>query len=157
MEATYEAVDLQAMVNELTELTKIEQNQLLATLQRYPELFQGGLGTLNIKPIHLELIDGAKPFHAKPFPVPQAYTLPTKKELVRLITKGVFEANHESEWAAPTFIQPKPTGGIRILTDFRKLNEQLKRKTHPLPKIQDIPKKLSGFNNVTTLNLNMGY
>ena len=112
MEAAYEAVDLKEMFNGLTELTTIEHSQLLATLQHYPELFQGGLGTLNIKPIHLELIEGAKPFHAKPFPVPQAYTLPTKKELLCLITEGVFEANHESEWAVPTFIQPKPTGGV---------------------------------------------
>ena len=46
----------------------------------------------------------------------------TKKELVRLIKEGMFEANHDSEWAAPTFIQPKKTGYICILMDFRKLN-----------------------------------
>jgi hypothetical protein len=69
----------------------------------------------------------------------------------------VCEANHESKWAAPTFIQSKPTGGIRILTDFRKLNEKLKKGNPILCKIQDILQKLSGFNNVTTLNLSMGY
>ena len=107
LEADYQPVDLNDHVMELTELSTEEKQQLLATLLRYPDLFRGGLGILNIKPVHLELIDGAKPYHAKPFPVPQAYMDVTKKELVRLINEGVFEANHDSEWAAPTFVQPK--------------------------------------------------
>ena len=69
----------------------------------------------------------------------------------------MFEANHDSEWAAPTFVQPKKTGDIHILTDFRKRNMQLKRKPHPLPKIQDLLQKLSGFQCITALDLSMGY
>jgi hypothetical protein len=42
-------------------------------------LFGGGLGMLNIKPVSLELIDNAKPYHARPFPVPQ-YLEATKKK-----------------------------------------------------------------------------
>jgi Reverse transcriptase (RNA-dependent DNA polymerase) len=156
-EADYSPVDIKEHVMGLTELSLQEKNKLLATLLQYPDLFQGGLGTLNIKPVHFELVEGAKPYHAKPFPVPQAYVNLTKKELARLIKEGVFEANHDSEWAAPTFIQPKKTGDIRILTDFRRLNEQLKRKPHPLPKIQDLLQKLSGFQYVTALDLSMGY
>ena len=42
--------------------------------------------------------------------------------------------DNDSPWAAPTFTQPKKTGDIRILTDFRKLNVKLyivlKRRSH---------------------------
>jgi hypothetical protein len=31
-------------------------------------LFGSGLGMLNIKPVKLEIIDGAKPYHARSFP-----------------------------------------------------------------------------------------
>jgi hypothetical protein len=41
------------------------------TLKKFLTLFGGGLVMLNIKPVKLELIDGAKPYHARPFPVPQ--------------------------------------------------------------------------------------
>jgi hypothetical protein len=41
------------------------------TLKKFPTLFGGGLGMLNTKPVKLELIDGAKPYHARPFPVTQ--------------------------------------------------------------------------------------
>ncbi len=81
----------------------------------------------------------------------------TKAEIDRLESIGVFQKDHDSEWAAPTFIQPKKTGEIRILTDFRRLNDQIKRKPHPLPKIGDILQKLSGFTYATALDLSMGY
>jgi hypothetical protein len=120
-------------------------------------LFGGGLGMLNIKSISLELIDGAKPYHAKPFPVPQSLEKTTKKEMGRLIDIRVFNKNSDSEWAAPTFIQPKKTGDVRILTDFRRLNDMIKRKPFPLPKISDLLRKLSGFKYATAIDLSMGY
>jgi hypothetical protein len=72
----------------------------------------------------------------------------------RLTEIDVFK---DSEWAAPTFIQAKKTGDMRILTDFRRLNAQIKRKPFPLPKISDILRKLSGFKYATAIDLSVGY
>jgi hypothetical protein len=112
---------------------------------------------VNIKPVRLELIDGAKPYHARPFPVPQYLESTTKTEMQRLTDIDVFNRRSDSEWSAPTFIQPKKTGGVRILTDFRRLNAQIKRKLFPLPKISDLLRKLSGFKYATAIELSMGY
>jgi hypothetical protein len=46
---------------------------------------------------------------------------------------------------------------VRILTDFRKLNAQIKIKPFPLPKISDLLRKLSGFKYATAIGLSMGY
>ena len=67
------------------------------------------------------------------------------------------EKRHDCEWAAPTFIQKKKTGDIRVLTDFRKLNEAIRRKPFPLPKISDLLLKLKGFKYATAIDLSMGY
>jgi hypothetical protein len=48
-------------------------------------------------------------------------------------------------------------GDVCILTDFIRLNAQIKRKSFPLPKISDLLRKLSGFRYVTAINLSMGY
>jgi hypothetical protein len=53
-------------------LTKEEKQVLGETLKKFTTLFGGGLGILNIKSAKLELIDGAKPYHAISFPVPQS-------------------------------------------------------------------------------------
>jgi hypothetical protein len=69
----------------------------------------------------------------------------------------VFNRSSDSEWAAPTLIQAKKTGDVRILTDFRRLNAQIKRKPFPLPKISDLLRELSGFRYATAIDLIMGY
>jgi hypothetical protein len=74
------------------------------TLKKVPTFFGSGLGMLNIKPVSLELIDGLTPYHARPFPVPQALEETTKKEVKRLTYIDVFNRSSYSEWAAPTFI-----------------------------------------------------
>ena len=157
LDADYSKVDLQEFMDELTYLSTEERQQLLRCLQSHPTLFGGGLGQLNIKPVHLELKEGARPYHAKPYPIPKAYEQTTKKEIDRLCKIGVLERNHDSEWAAATFIQPKKTGDVRVLTDLRRLNAALKRKPYPLPKISDLLYKLQGFKYATAIDLSMGY
>jgi transposase InsO family protein len=156
-DANYEKVDVDAYVQEISNLDDEQKCLLAQLLKRHPTLFGGGLGVLNIKPIHLELKEGTTPYHARPFPVPQSLSHTTKTEIDRLTNIGVFEKNYGSEWAAPTFVQPKKTGDVRILTDFRRLNAQLKRNPFPLPKINDLLQRLSGFRFATALDLSMGY
>jgi hypothetical protein len=91
----------------------MDEKQILGqTLKKFPTLFGGGLGMLNIKPVKLELIDGAKPYHARPFPVPQSLEATAKTEMKRLTDIDVFNRSSDSEWAAPTFIQAKKTGDV---------------------------------------------
>jgi hypothetical protein len=88
-------------------LTKEEEQLLGETLKKFPTLSGGGLGMLNIKPAKLEFIDVAKPYHARPFPVPQSSEATAKKEIKRLTDIDVFNRSSYSEWAAPTFIEAK--------------------------------------------------
>jgi hypothetical protein len=64
----------------------------------------------------------------------------------------VFNRSLDSEWAAPTFIQATKTGDAHILTDFRRINAQIKRKPFSLPKISDMLRKLSGFKYATAID-----
>jgi hypothetical protein len=75
----------------------------------------------------------------------------------RLTDIDVFNRSSDSEWAAPIFIQAKKTGDVRILTYFRGLDAQKKRKPFPLPKISDILRKLNGFKYATAIDLIMEY
>lgn len=157
LDADYSAADINTFVDELQYLSSEERKQLGEMLHKHQPVFQGGLGTLNIKPIHLELKPGSKPYHGRAFPVPHSLERPTRREMARLTDIGVFVKCHDSEWAAPTFVQPKKTGDPRILTDFRRLNACLVRKPFPLPKISDLLQKLSKFKYATAIDLSMGY
>ena len=52
-------------------------------------------------------LEGAQPYHAKPFPIPKVHEQTLKTEINRLVTIGVSKRKHYSEWAAPTFIIPE--------------------------------------------------
>jgi hypothetical protein len=63
----------------------------------------------------------------------------------------------DSEWGALTFIIPKKNGAVRFISDFRKLNAELKRKPYPIPKISQMLQGLKCFAFETYLYLNMAY
>ena len=118
LHANYKAVNIDAKVETMDYLIDQQKQNLNMTLKKFPKLFSGGLGILDIEQVHLELKLGATPFHSRVYPVPNAYEKVTRKESDRFCDIGVFEEPNDSECASPTFIQPKKTGGIRVLTDF---------------------------------------
>ncbi len=69
LDADYSAVDINEHVHSLRHLALSKQEKLAKMLHKHPQSFKGGLGTLNIRPVHLELRKDAKPYHARAFPV----------------------------------------------------------------------------------------
>jgi hypothetical protein len=49
-------------------------------------LFDGTLGDWNQPPISIELKEGAKPYHRKPYPIPQIHKATLMKEINRLVS-----------------------------------------------------------------------
>ena len=159
LDADYSPCDIKEFVQSLDHLDIAEKDKMYSLLSSHPELFKGGLGTINVAPVKLELNNDLDhtPYHARAFPVPHCYEATTRKEIDRLCAIGVIAKCNDSEWAAPTFIQPKKTGDVRVLTDFRELNKHIKRNPFPLPKISDLLQKLQGFKYATAIDLSMGY
>ena len=136
LDAKYEKANIPELIkNNCSHLSPEEQLKLLEVLTEFEDLFDGTLGDWNTDPVSFELKEGAKPYHGRAFPIPKVHKQTILKEIERLMELGVLEWQPASEWAAPSFIQPKKNGIVRFLTDFRELNKRLIRKPFPLPKI----------------------
>lgn len=157
LDAKYDAADLNLIVNKCSHLTSFQKKDLFKLLTKYHSLFDGTLGKWKGEPYNIELKPDATPYHARPFPIPKCHEQTLKLEIQRLCDLGVLKKVNRSEWAAPTFIIPKKDGTVRFISDFRQLNQRIKRKPYPIPKIQDLLLKLEGFKYATSLDLNMGY
>ena len=158
LDAKYKKADLNKIINDnYTHLTGSQRRALLRLFQKYKQLFDGTLGTWKGIKHHIELREGATPYHGKAFPVPKAYDKPFRLEVDRLCQVGVLRKVNRSEWGAPTFVIPKKDQTIRFISDFRELNKRIKRKPFPIPKIQDLLLSLEGFKYATSLDLNMGF
>ena len=157
LDAKYEPANLNEIVEDCSHLEATERHQLFELLKEYEDLFDGTLGKWKCEDYKIDLKEGAKPYHAKPFPIPQVHEGTLKLEVDSLCALGVLKKINHSEWGAPTFIIPKKDGTVRFISDFRELNKRIKRKPYPVPKVQDLLQKLEGFKYSTSLDLNMGY
>ena len=157
LDANYDTPDLEVEVAKMTHLTAIQRTLLLALLKKNEDLFDGELGDWVGDPVEIPLKEGSQPYHARAFPIPNIHEQTFKKDLDRLVSIGVLRKVNRSEWAAPAFIIPKKDGRVRFISDFRKLNSQIKRTPYPLPHIKDMLLKVSNFTHATALDLVMGY
>ena len=157
LDSNYQKAILKSVVAGAKHLTSKERDKLYALLIKFQNIFDGTLGKWKIDPVYFELKEGSTPHSQRHYPVPHLYKETFRKELERLVKLGVLEKVQESEWGSPTFIIPKKDLRVRFVSDFRRLNQKVKRKPYPLPRISDTLQELEGFQYATSLDLNMGY
>ena len=60
----------------------------------------------------------------------------SNNDLSRAISNiGASQHKNNAEWAAPTFMISKINGIVYFTSDFRELNQRIKGKSFPIPKI----------------------
>ncbi len=92
MDVKYAPADINEMVSKCDHLTSNEKSNLKMLLKKFESLFNGTLGTWDTQPIDLELKDPeAKPYHARPYPVPQSQEAKLKSEIERLVSYVVLQ------------------------------------------------------------------
>ena len=120
-----------------------------ALVQKYPEVFTSGLGTLKAFKAHLHMKEGAIPKFCRPRPVPFAIKELVGRELDILEEAGI---------AAPIVPVPKRDGSIRVCGDFKvTINSYLNVDQYPLPKPSDLMTCLTGGTIFTKLDLTAAY
>jgi hypothetical protein len=72
LDANHDKADLPSIVKyNCTHLSMPHCSLLLTLLLKYKELFDGTLGDWKLPPVSIELKDGAKPYHGRPYPIPK--------------------------------------------------------------------------------------
>ena len=61
------------MSEQCAHLSKTKQTGLVELLNKFETLFDGTLGTWKGTKYNIELQEGAKPYHGRPYSVPKAY------------------------------------------------------------------------------------
>ena len=156
-QAKYDEADIHEIVQGCKHLTQDQRNELEELLLMHPGLFDGKLKKYTGEKIHLDLRDDAVPHTSRHYSVPRTQMETFKAELDRLVKIGVLSPTGRSEWIAGSFIIPKKDGSVRWISDFRALNKALRRKCYPIPKIQDILSRRSGYKFLSKLDVSMQY
>ncbi len=92
LDANYEKADLPAIIREnCSHLTASNREKLLSVLLKFESLFDGTLGAWKLLPVSFELMEGMKPYHGRPCPIPHKHKAVLMKEIERLCDIGVLE------------------------------------------------------------------
>lgn len=108
LDAKYKKADQNKIINEnYTHLTGSQRRALLRLFQKHKPLFDGTIGTWKGIKHHIELREGATPYHVKAFPVPKAYDKSFILEVDCLCQVGALSKVNRSELGALTFVISK--------------------------------------------------
>ena len=117
------------------------------------------IGLLNIDPVHIELKEGCSPFAVHTARNIGFHLLPkVEDELKRMEKEEIIKKiETPTDWCAPMVPIIKPSGKVRICTDFKQLNQNVKRPYINLPNLEDIAPKLVGATYFSTMDANSGF
>jgi hypothetical protein len=111
--AVYETPDLlEVAKRDGMKLTPAQQAMPLNILVKNQDVFKGGRGYYNGKPVGIKLKEDARPYRAKPYPIPLKNRAVLKHEVARQCSVGCLgrltpEEFEKREWAFPAFGIPK--------------------------------------------------
>jgi hypothetical protein len=129
--------------------------ELRELIRSFPALFSDQLGTVKGMTCHLDLSDTI-PVRSRPY-----QCSPPRMQILRdivddLIQKGVVRKSY-SQYASPAFLVPKPSGGHRMVVDYRLLNRKIVFDAFPMPNVENAFANFSKAKIFSVLDLNSAY
>ena len=113
------------------------------------------IGKLNVPPHSIRLKDDI-PVHSNPYPLTQKYVKEIREEIDRLLSLNLIRKS-SSEYCSPAFPVLKRNGKVRIVVDYRKLNEKTITVGYPFPSTFDQFFHLKGSTIFSKLDMNCGF
>ena len=125
MDTKYEKANLKDITTKIIYFNKNEQFLIYGLLKKHENMFDGTLGNYACTEYKIELLEGAQPYHAKPFPIPKIHEESLKTKFNRLVDICSFKCKNSFDWLAPTFIIPKKNGTLCFISDLRELHKRI--------------------------------
>ena len=139
----------------VSHLSKTEQQDMKEILSEYNHLFPD-IPTRTNQLHHDVDIGNAQPIKQHSYRLNPEKAKYLQKEIQYLLENDLIEPS-KSNWSSPCILVPKPDGGYRLCTDYRKVNTVTKTDTYPIPRIDDCIDKIGNAIYVSKFDLLKGF
>ena len=100
----------------------------------------------------IELLPGTGPISKRPYRMAANDLEEIKKHIKELLEKGYIRRS-SSPWGAPVLLVEKKDKSLRMVVDYRALNEVMIKNKYPLPMINDLFDQLQGAKVFSKIDL----
>jgi hypothetical protein len=104
----------------------------------------------------IELLPGTAPISKRRYRMPPDELAKLKKQLKDLLDKQYIDPS-SSPWGCPAMFVSKNDGTLRMVVDYRPLNEVTVKNKYPLPRIDILFDQLCGAKVFSKIDLHLGY
>ena len=104
----------------------------------------------------IDIVPGSKPIKLPNRRMPMHYKEDLKEKIDAFLDKQLIEPCH-SPYSAPAMLVPKKNGKLRLVIDYRQLNNQTVKSCWPIPSIEEIFDTLEGSAYFTTIDMSWGF
>jgi hypothetical protein len=134
------------------------KKNLNSILEENHELFDDQPGKFKLKKVKLYLQENAIPVYRKPRPLPLVMKIEVEKELERLEKAGIITPCEITDWGSPLVPVKKQDGSMRLCGDYKvTLNKYLMPHRFPIPRVEDVFRKLQGGKQFSSIDLKEAY
>lgn len=113
------------------------------------------LGSVKNVQHEISVTDESK-IYSKPYSIPVQLLDEVKEEIQELKNQEILRIS-QSKYLSPAFVVRKANGSIRLLIDYRKLNERTVKEEFPFNGIDALLQGLYGYEVFSTIDLAQGY
>ena len=149
-----DSTDVKFMMGE--QLTDLQRNQMTDLLNKYIDVFDPAPGLTNLTMHKIELVD-ERPVWQQPYSIPEPLRDEVYQELKSMEEQGLIEVDTETRFNSPLIIIRKRSGGIRLVNNFKRLNEVTVQEKYTMTKPTELIYRIAGGKWVTRLDLRCFY
>ncbi|KAJ8035392.1 hypothetical protein HOLleu_22614 [Holothuria leucospilota] len=146
---------LKNLDQKLSHLDHKEKSEMKSLIYEYACLFSDDPTRTNLIEHDVDVGD-ATPIKQHPYRVNPRKRQHLRDEVRYMLDHDIIEPSN-SEWSSPCILVPKPDGGYRFCTDYRKVNAVTRTDSYPIPRIDDCIDRIGKATYVSKFDLLKGY
>lgn len=143
---------------DLSHLSSEQKNRVITLLKLHRKAFSDKPGKCDrdIAQHTIRLLDGFQPKAMRPYRIPEKLQVEVSKQIDDFLKQGLIRESN-SEYGHPIVCVTKPCGDIRLCCDMRYVNSGTISDRYPLPRVDDLIRKVSSAKFITSLDCTQGY
>jgi hypothetical protein len=136
-------------------LAQFEGDEIKDLLKEFPDVIDAPLGRIKAIKHRINLVE-ERPKRQRPYSMSQIKLDEVNNQVNYMLDQGIIKKS-KSPYASPVLLRTKSDGSWRFCVDYRHINSLTPNDSFPLPRVQDLLRRLANAKYISTMDAEKGY